>query len=530
MSSKILKKVNDKPGRVFTFFVNGYEKVLKWSLNHKALILIPVSGLLMFSIYKVTKMGIVFMPNMDSTEMSATLKMPKGSKKEETIKISNEIIDRLVEIKDIDTIGATTLNSAMSGQAPEDTMSFFIKLKEDKELSNTEIQKLILEKTKDLDCKLDITTSNMDMSALGGSGIQLSVRGEDLDKLKEISNDLSKLISSVKGIKEVEVGTGDTGSETRIIIDKNKAMEYGLTIAQIYQSIANDLQHGKDSTTLTIEDNNYPVIVTSEDKLSKEDLDNYTLKGTKDNEAVDVCLKDISNQEDTTSVSSITRDNQTRYMTVAATIDPSYNVTLVGRDVEAKIGEYKTPNGYEIKIGGEIENIKDTLFDLILMITLAVIFVYLVMVAQFQSLRSPFIVMFTIPLAFTGGIIALLITGNDISIVSMLGFLVLSGIVVNNGIVFIDSINQLRLSGVGKRDAIVETGITRIRPILMTALTTILAMSTMALSTGMGAEMTKGLAIVTIGGLTYSTMLTLLVVPILYDLLNKKEMKAIEVE
>jgi HAE1 family hydrophobic/amphiphilic exporter-1 len=153
---------------------------------------------------------------------------------------------------------------------------------------------------------------------------------------------------------------------------------------------------------------------------------------------------------------------------------------------------------------------------------LAIIFVYLIMVAQFQSLLSPFIVMFTIPLAFTGGLLALIITNGEISVISMLGFLVLSGVIVNNGIVFVDYINQLRIEGKNKRDAIIETGRTRIRPILMTALTTILAMSTMALGVGMGSEMTQGLAVVTIGGLIYGTILTLIVIPVLYDLFHNK--------
>ena len=147
------------------------------------------------------------------------------------------------------------------------------------------------------------------------------------------------------------------------------------------------------------------------------------------------------------------------------------------------------------------------MLDLVKMLLLAVVFIYLIMVAQFQSLLSPFIVMFTIPLAFTGGLLALLITGKELSIIAMLGFLVLAGVVVNNGIVFVDTINQLRLEGMPRFEAIVRTGRTRIRPVLMTALTTILAMSTMAMAVGQGAEMTQPMAIVTIGGLTYALSL-----------------------
>ncbi|MBP3409770.1 MAG: efflux RND transporter permease subunit [Clostridia bacterium] len=168
--------------------------------------------------------------------------------------------------------------------------------------------------------------------------------------------------------------------------------------------------------------------------------------------------------------------------------------------------------------------------DLGLMLVVALLFIFLIMVAQFQSFKSPFIVMFTIPLAFTGGLLALIITKMDLSIIAMVGFLVLSGVVVNNGIVFVDSINQLRIGGMEKKEAIIETGRIRLRPILMTALTTILGMSTMALATGMGAEMMQPMAVVIVGGLSYSTLMTLFVVPVLYDLFNGKQMKAREIE
>ena len=475
-------------------------------------------------------MGTSFMPSMDSTEMSATLEMPIGSSKKDTIKMSDKIINNLMKIDDIETIGATDSTNSMLGKASDTTMSFFIKLKEDKKHSNTEIAKIIEERTKDFDCELKVSASNMDMGALAGSGIQVIIKGEDLDELKSIAIDISKEIKPIKGIKEITTGLENPSPETRIIVDKNKAMEYGLTTVQIYQTIANEIKTDTSSTILTIGRNDYPVIVSSGDSLTKNELKNLTITGTKDNEKVEVKISSIVSISDDESLSSISRENQSRYMTVTATIDSDYNVGLVGKDVKAKLDNYKVKDGYSIEIGGEMETISDAMGDLVLMITLAVVFVYLVMVAQFQSLLSPFIVMFTIPLAFTGGLLALLITGNDLSVVSMLGFLVLSGVVVNNGIVFVDYVNQLRATGMSKKEAIIETGRSRIRPILMTALTTILAMSTMALSNGMGAEMTQGLAIVSIGGLAYSTILTLVVIPILYDLMQRNEFRVIDIE
>ena len=530
MASKLLDKVKEKPSKIFDKLINLYEISLRWSLKHKLAVILPVVALLIFSVYKVGSMGTSFIPAMDSTEMSATLEMPIGSSKKDTIKMSDKIINTLMKIDDIETIGATDSINSMYGQTSDTTMSFFIKLKEDKKHSNIEISKMIEKRTKDFDCELKVSTSNMDMGALGGSGIQVIIKGEDLDELKSIALDVAKEIKPIKGIKEVTTGFENPSPETRIIVDKNKAMEYGLTIAQIYQTISNEIKTDTSSTILTVGRNDYPVIVSSGDSLTKNELKTLTIPGTKDNEKVDVELSNIASIRDDEALSSISRENQTRYINVTADIDADYNVGLVGKDVKAKIDNYKLKDGYSIEIGGEMETISDAIRDLVLMITLAVIFVYLVMVAQFQSLLSPFIVMFTIPLAFTGGLLALLITGNDLSVVAMLGFLVLSGVVVNNGIVFVDYVNQLRATGMNKKDAIIETGRSRIRPILMTALTTILAMSTMALSNGMGAEMTKGLAIVSIGGLAYSTILTLVVIPILYDLMQRKEFKVIDID
>ena len=215
-------------------------------------------------------------------------------------------------------------------------------------------------------------------------------------------------------------------------------------------------------------------------------------------------------------------------MTVSASVDEDHNIGLISRDIQSKIDDYNTPNGYEVELTGENETINSTMKDLVLMILLAIVFIYLIMVAQFQSLLSPFIVMFTIPLAFTGGLLGLLVTRQILSVTSMLGFLILAGIVVNNGIVFV--VNQLRLDGVDKRTALLETGRARIRPILMTAMTTILAMSTMALGVGMGSELSQGLSIVTIGGLLYATLLTLFIVPILYDIFHRREMKKIIID
>lgn len=528
MSSRLINNIGNKEHKWFDKFVDLYEIMLKKSLTHKWVVLLFTIGLLIFSGYSAINMGTSFMPTMDSTQMSATMTMPKESKRSETIKTSNEFIDRILTIEDVETVGA--LEGNQMGPTKNGDMSFYIILKENKKISNTQVEQAIYNKTKDMNCKIDVSASNMDMSALGGSGISIQVKGNEFDMLQKISNDIANILKDVKGTKDISNGLKDADTEIRIIVDKNKAMEYGLTVAQVYQSVSKDLETEKTSTNVSIENKEYPVIIANYNDISRDTILNQKIKASKRNEEVEIKLSDIAKIQEAKSLNAIKRDNQSRYMTVSSGIDKGYNIGLVSRDVENKLKDYKVPNGYSVEMKGENETINKSLKDMILMGAMAIAFVYLIMVAQFSSLLSPFIVMFTIPLAFTGGLLALLITGNEISVISMLGFLVLSGVVVNNGIVFVDYINQLRLEGKNKKDAIIKTGRDRIRPILMTATTTILAMSTMAMGVGMGSEMSQGLAIVTIGGLLYSTILTLFVIPILYDLLHKRELKPIIID
>ena len=225
------------------------------------------------------------------------------------------------------------------------------------------------------------------------------------------------------------------------------------------------------------------------------------------------------------SMESISRIDQTRYINVSAAIAEGYNVGLVSADIEKRLADYEVPDGYRLVYGGENEMINDALGQVLLMLLLAIVFMYLIMVAQFQSLLSPFIIMFTIPLAFTGGFFGLFFSGSEVSVIAMIGFVMLSGIIVNNGIVIVDFMNQLRAEGMPKRQAIITAGKTRMRPVLMTALTTILGLSTMVFSNDMGSEMARPMAIVTIGGLLYGTLLTLFVIPCVYDIFNREKKK-----
>ena len=536
MATTVLKNTKEKEHKLFDKLLDVYEKILRWSLSHKGIVILAVTALLILSGYLAGSMGTAFIPEMETPQMSLNLEMPKESTFNDTVEMSDIVIDRLLDIEDIETIGAFhsggILGFGPQGSSGGNTMSMYLILNENKKMTNLEIEREIIERTKDLDCKITVSTSNMDMSVLGGSGIEVLVKGRDLDELRDIGNDILEILGSIEGTKDLRVGEDDSLEEIRIIVDKERAMEEGLTVAQVFSEVNSLLARGKAATTLSVSNKDYPVIVVDGESknLTTEDIRDLTIKLNKDGEEAEVKIGDIAEVTEEIGPTSIRRKDQERYISVRANIDQDYNIGLVSREFEDRLKDYKLPEGYSIELAGENELIKESMRDLIYMILLAIAFIYLIMVAQFQSLMSPFIVMFTIPLAFTGGLLALVITGHEISLIAMLGFLVLSGVVVNNGIVFVDYTNQLRERDMETTEALVLAGRTRMRAIFMTAITTIFGLSTLSLGVGVGAEMVQPLAITAIGGLTYATILTLLVVPVMYSIFHKRKIRKISLE
>ncbi|NMB07764.1 MAG: MMPL family transporter [Tissierellia bacterium] len=531
MASGMLKKDSYKKQTTFEKFVNGYEKLLRSALNHRGLVMTIVAIVFVLSIFGGLSMGTVLLPEMDAPQMSMSIKMPKDSTFNDTKDMTDTVFQRLLEIEEIETIGAfksDSINSLGEG-ADGDSISLYLLLHEDKDISNEEIKREIIERTNDLDCTITVTANTMDTSALVGSGLEVVIKGREIDTLHDIAADMTKLLRETEGVAEVNDGIEKNLTEIRIVVDKEKAMENGLTVAQVFSHINSIIGKKQTSTILTVKNKDYPVIVLdkSHQNINKDDLEELTIKARKKEEEVEIPIRDIATITEAQGISSIKRDSQERYMSINASLDAGHNIGLVSRDFEKKLKEYPVPDGYKIELSGEREMIDKSFNDLFKMILLAIVLIYLIMVAQFQSLLSPFIILFTIPLAFTGGLLALIITGYEISLISLLGFLVLSGIVVNNGIVFVDYTNQLRNSGLNKTEALVLAGKTRMRPIMMTAITTILGLFTLSIGIGTGAEMLQPLAIVSIGGLIYATILTLFVVPVMYHLLNKDKVSEI---
>lgn len=537
MSAGLMKHIKPKKHRLLDKIKELYGRLLGWTLKFKLPVLVLSVALLVGSAVLAVRRGTAFMPPMESTQATMTVTTEKGTPFEKTVQCADEVIRAVEDIEDIESIGAmaggSTVSGMMGGSGEADSVSIYLLLKEDKKLSGEELEKEITKRTKDIACEVSISTQSMDMSALGGTGIQLWVKGKDLDQLAQLAGRAAEAVEKTAGTKNVSDGMEESDKEYRISVNKEKAMEYKLTVAQVFTEIQKRLAEAQAATTLSTTEKDYSVYVrdSRDEEMTRKDLENLNISYTDaDGAAKEVKLSKIADFSEALGPQTIQRDSQTRYMVVSAEIAEGYNIGLVSREVEKNLKELTLPRGYTVEMKGEDETINEAMGQLTLMLVLALVFMYLIMVAQFQSLLSPFIIMFTIPLAFTGGFMGLVAAQKEVSVIAMIGFIMLSGIIVNNGIVLVDYTNQLRAEGMEKREALVQAGKDRLRPIIMTALTTILGLSTMAAGMGMGGGMVQPMAIVTIGGLIYGTLLTLFVVPCIYDLMNRKKYKRIEIE
>ena len=376
-----------------------------------------------------------------------------------------------------------------------------------------------------------------------------------METLQSTAKAIAARIEQVEGTADVSDGLEDAAQALHVTVDRTKAMEHGMTVAQIYMQVAAALNTSTSGTEMELDDSSMQLIIQQDESSNytvetlpelKIDPDSTmssamsggssssssslsSLSGSGDEDTDNsFLLKDVATVEKTVSLNTINRDQQRRCVTVTAAIAEGNNVTLVSDQVTKAVNAMELPEGASIEFNGENEQIMDAMGQVMLMLLLGIVLVYFVMVAQFQSLREPFIVMFTIPLAFTGGFLALLLTGTEMSVIALIGFVMLVGIIVNNGIVLVDYINQQRLAGMERRDAIIDAGVTRLRPILMTSLTTILGLIVTALAKNAGTSLIQPVALVCIGGLLYATLMTLFVVPCMYELVSKKKLRKVD--
>lgn len=576
--STLLAKSTPKEHKVFDKVLEGYGKTLRWCLKHKAVPLAVAISLLVFSVVMLFKTGIIYIPEITTNEITITIQTPEEMTREESYAAVDEAMDLILAVDGVEDLGIMDSGSSSSflsaGMSSDSYGLYNCYALAPEDASAQDLNRIVddIEAAAEFtDCTIEASAGSAmgDASALSGSsGISVNISGNDYAELERLSADISEIMSAQEGIAEVNDSFAEGEPTLQVLVDRDKAMEYGLTVAQIYAGIASHTSTTVDAVTITVDGNDMTVsIVDNTDQLTRENLmdiefeavdmmgaaggsqsasfDQFSgaFAGLTEEEPEDAedqetteaqepeeeesnihTLSEFATVVETVSSASVNRSNLVRYVTVSSTIEEGYNATLISRELAPKINEYARtlPDGYSVEISGESEQVNELVKQMLEMAALALLFIYLVMVAQFQSLLSPFIILFTIPLAFTGGMIGLLVAGEQLSMLSMLGFVILMGTVVNNGIVFVDYTNQLRIGGLERRDALVATGMTRMRPILMTALTTILAMSMMIMGSGMASQLGKGMSIVIAGGLLYATLMTLYIVPIMYDLLFKR--------
>ena len=382
------------------------------------------------------------------------------------------------------------------------------------------------QRTSDLNCEVITDASSSEaMSSMTGSGLSLRIQGPDQDELVRISEDVMGIVGQVEGYTEIENGMEDAATELHLVIDRDKLTKDGYTVAQLYSDLAKKLSESADAPSMTLDGSKMNVSVV--DKTNPVTADNLLdteieITNQQTGDTATHKLREFATVEQGVASPTMIHVNSTRAITVTADVEDGYNNALLARDLQTKLSDYQLPEGYTIQTSGELENINTMISQMMLLLILGFVLIYLIMVAQFQSLLSPFIVILTVPLAFTGGLFGLVAAGEQLSMLSLLGFAVLMGTVVNNGIVFVDYVNQLRRGGLSKHDALVAAGRTRMRPIMMTAITTIFAMLPMVFSDAVGSSMQRGMAVVVVGGLLYATFMTLYVVPVMYDILYRR--------
>ena len=542
--SIILRRTKEKRYPLFEMIQEAYGKILSFFLKVKIIPLALAIVLLAICVREVMRMGITMLPEMTGEQISVSVSVPDDTEKEDAFRLADEVMEAVLSVDGVETVGAmdgsSTSGMLGAGAGGENFLNYSFAILLDESIKDIHKIRAIADEieqaTQGLDCEISVSSNAMgDMTAMLGSGLTLNIYGDSMEKLLEISEDIQKIAAQIEGFDKISNGQEEGGEEIHLIINKDKAMKKGLTVAQIYAALSQRLTTEKDAVTMSVGDTDMTVqIVDETELLNKDNLMDMELEATVakedgTSETKTYVLGDFAQMEYGQGLASVSRENQSHYITVSAETLEGYNTTLLTRELNKKLKDYELADGYTIEIGGESDQVNDMVSQMMQLMALGFLLIYLVMVAQFQSLLSPFIVLFTIPLAFTGGLLGLLAFREQLSLMSLLGFTILMGTVVNNGIVFVDYANQLRIGGMGRREALIATGKTRMRPILMTALTTILSMSMMIFSSQAGNSMGRGMAIVVVGGLLYATLMTLFIIPVMYDILYRKQPHEVDV-
>lgn len=523
---RFLTKLSLSWQRFFEKIEQKYFDLLKWSLGHRKIVVIAAACVFLLVIFIIPFTGMEFLPDIDEGRLTVSLKLPAGTRLEETHRVLTLIEQRLKDIPEVEQVfmtGGSSEGGVSLSSGPE-LGSMWVQLSpmSGRSRSTEKIAEDARERLRDIpgaDIKVESQSLiSLAMGSISGSApVSIEIKGDDLERLKEIADIVAEEVSQVEGTREVDTSMSEERPEVQIKVDKQKAASYGLSTAQVATAVEAGVK-GKVATMYRVggEEIDVRVRLDKEQVSTIADISSVTIASPM---GFQVPLDEVADISVENGPLSVTRKNQGRIVTVTSQI-AGRDLGNVTKDIQAKLKNIVMPEGYYLEFGGERKEMIDAFQSLLMALILGMVLVYMIMASQFESLLHPFVIMFSVPLAFTGAFFALLVMRRTLNVASFIGIIMLTGIVVNNAIILVDYINILRMRGLNREEAILKAGPTRLRPILMTTLTTVLGMLPLAISRGEGHELSTPMATAVIGGLTVSTLLTLVVVPVFYTIFD----------
>ena len=529
MASRMLKKPrkNMEARRRRSKTLNGFERSIKWSLKHRTIVLLTTIVLLVASSFSLFKVGTEFLPATDEGFFSISVNLPNGSALSSTNELVKNIETKLKEEEEIEvyvSLVGGTQQSMAQGSSESNTAEIYVKLVPLDDRSRSVFEFVDDVQPEVLELVGDAANINFDMQTAAGSSpntLSFSLKDTNEERLNESVGKLNAELQSLDSVLEISNNLQDTIEEIHIDVDREKAANLGLVPYQIAQTV-NTITRGAFASQFTDKNENVVSVIVKYDEKYTNSIDTLKKIKLRTQTGGFVALNDVAAISTEEGPVTIQRVDQAH----SVTFNVKYTSTLSLGEMTARVNDIvdriEMPEEVELSYGGDRELFDSAINDMLLAIVLAIVLVYIVMAAQFESFKYPFVIMFSVPLMVIGVSLGLFLTSTPISVTAVIGILVLVGIVVNNGIVLVDYINQRKEAGMQSYDAIITSVRDRVRPILMTALTTILGLLPLALGLGEGTEMNQPMGIAVIGGLISSTFLTLYIVPVIYSLFDRQ--------
>jgi HAE1 family hydrophobic/amphiphilic exporter-1 len=513
-------------GRIFNFVREEYSRLISWSLRHRGIVFILAVIIFAGSIMLIPFVGTEFIPSSDQGQFNINITLPTGTNLETTREVVSEVekvVLEIAEIKSILTIAGEGSGGMGFSTEGGNSGTIMVNLVDQNKRERNMVQ-IINQLRQKIGAYPDaqIKFSEQGFTFSSGSDLEVKISGDSLDELENIANRILILITEVEGVYDLKSSVEDVRPELHVNIDREKANLYGLNTAQIASTV-HDALLGRVASIYQEKGEQIDIRIRleEEDRNSIEEVENILISSSV---GLQIPLKEIAEVTVDSGPKGIDRKNQQRVVNVSGNISDRFLGRVI-QDAQQQLDKLVLPEDYRYEFVGQNREMQESFLELALALVLSILLVYMIIAAQFESLLMPLAVMFSVPFSLIGVILALLLSGKSLNVLSFIGIIMLVGIVVNNSIVLIDYINKLRQKGMERKEAIILGGKTRLRPILMTMFTTVLALVPMALGVGEGAELRAPMAITIIGGLTSSTFLSLIIVPIFYTFLDDLSQK-----